>query len=210
MKRLGIFILVFFAVIVVFGQVPIKDSLRIQQISGINFRDISEEHIKYILERDTTVSVTHKSRKDPGSNQPAYYINGLFVNNLSISTINPATIEEITVEAGEFEKHNKKYTGKLFIKLKDGIEFKPIPFNELKKKYLDLPFEGSIVMIDNNILYDDYNALVINERGIYKIEVQTLPIENENLNLNVINLITRTEKNIRESESIRIRGDKNE
>lgn len=211
MKRLGILVLLFFAVIVGYGQDTIKDNLRAQQIlskrlSGTNFKSISEEQIRYLLEEDTTVRVIY-NKKTASHHQPAYYINGLFVNSLSLPVINPSTIEEITVETGVFEKDNKKYSGKLHIKLKDCFVFEPITLNELKNKYLDLPALNSILIIDNRIVYDDYHEFVINERDIYKIEVQTLRNENESLNLNIVNLFTRTEKNIRESESIKIRGD---
>ncbi len=212
MKRLGLSIIMLFAAIVVFGQDTLQNHLRIQQIlseptSDIKYKRISEEQIKYLLETDTTVRVTYK-QNDLKQNQPAYYVNGLFVKNLSLSAIDPGTIEEISVEAGEFEKGNKKYSGKLFIKLKDYIDFKPITISEMKSKHLDLPYKNSVLMIDNKIVIDDYKELVINERGIFKIEVQSLQLENENWN--VINLITRTEKNIKEAFVIRIGGDDQE
>jgi len=208
MKRIGIKTLLIFTTIIGNGQERIQDNLHIQQIlsekvSGIHSKNVlSEEEIKYLIEVDTTIRVSYKE-KDKKVIQPAYYVNGLFVKNLILLTINPNSIEEITVETGEFEKDNNRHSGKLHIKLKDWAEFKPITINKLKKEYLDLPYESSIIGIDNNLLNEYHDELVVNERNIYKIEVQRL--QNGDENLNFINLITRTEKNIREAESPRIR-----
>lgn len=70
-----------------------------------------------------------------------------------------------------------------------------------------MPYETSIVGIDAKLLNVYHDELLVDEPSIYKIEVQS--IQNGDENLNFINLITRTEKNIREAESIRIRGGEN-
>jgi len=62
-------------------------------------------------------------------------------------------------------------TEKIYIKLKENIEFKPISISDLKTKYLNFPELSTVFMVDGSIVYDNFNDIIVNEQNIYKIEV---------------------------------------
>ena len=191
-----------------YGQNADKDSLK-KEIKDYIIRAgnkgiLSAEKLKFLMEKDTVVRVVY-NKENSNENNPAYFVNDFQLNTSSIRFIEPNTIENIVVEKDIFEANGRKYIGKIHIKLKENIEFKPISINALKTKYLDLPEFNTIFMIDGKIVYDNFNEVIVNERNIYKIEVQLLDNENEKLKLNIVNIITRTENNIKKYEEIRIK-----
>ncbi len=194
------------------GQGAAMDPVLQSKVSGIEAKsaigNISEDQLKFLIEEDTTIRVDYiKKRVDP--KPPAFFVNGVFAENLALTSMEPTTIEEIKVEKLEFRIGSQIYSGKINIKLNDNFGFKPITIASLLGKHLELPQRNAVVvMINNQIISGNYSAITVNERSIYRIEVQQ--VESENLKLTVINLITRNEKNIRDSESIRIRGENEE
>lgn len=209
MKKILILILSTSSMISAYSQNADKDSLTKEikdySISAGNTGRLSDEKLKFLMEKDTIVRVVYNN-ENSSDNTPAYFVNGIQLNNSSIKLIAPNSIDRIDVEKDAFELNGRKYIGKIHIKLKDGVVFKPISFNDLKAKYLSLQELNSILMIDGKIVYDNLNDLVVNERNIYRIDVQLLDNKSENQKLNTINIITRTENNIKKSEEIRIRG----
>ena len=192
-----------------YGQNADKDSLKKDikdySVSASNYGRLSVEKLKFLMEKDTIVRVVYNKEKN-NENIPAYFVNDFQINNSSIKFIDPNSIEKLFVENGVFESNGRKYNGKIYIKLKENIEFKPISISDLKTKYLNLPELSTVFMVDGSIVYDNLNKVILNERNIYKIEVELLDNENEKLKLNTVNIITRTENNIKNSEEIKIRG----
>ena len=208
MKKILISILITSSMYSAYGQNADKDSLK-KEIKDYIIRAgnkgiLSAEKLKFLMEKDTVVRVVY-NKENSNENNPAYFVNDFQLNTSSIRFIEPNTIENIVVEKDIFEANGRKYIGKIHIKLKENIEFKPISINALKTKYLDLPEFNTIFMIDGKIVYDNFNEVIVNERNIYKIEVQLLDNENEKLKLNIVNIITRTENNIKKYEEIRIK-----
>jgi len=209
MKILLISIFITSSMISAYGQNADKDSLKKgikdYRVSAGNYGRLSDEKLKFLMEKDTIVRVVYNKEKN-NENIPAYFVNDFQINNSSIKFIDPNSIENIFVENGVFESNGRKYNGKIYIKLKENIEFKPISISDLKTKYLNLPELSTIFMVDGSLVYDNLNDVIVNERNIYKIEVERLDSENGKLKLNTVNIITRTENNIKKSEEIKISG----
>lgn len=162
-------------------------------------------NLEFLLSQDTTIHISYTTKKDNGI-VPAYFVNNMQVSHSALSTILQNSIEKIRVEKDSFLIDNREYHGKIFVELKEGFEFKPIPLGEFERKYLDLPQGITIFSIDGNTIEEDYSQFVVNERGIYKIEVNSVIAIDDNTMVNVVNLITRTESNIKNSEKILLKG----
>jgi len=61
-------------------------------------------------------------------------------------------------------------------------------------------------MIDNEIISGEYNKYIVDEKYILKIIVEKIENKEENLQVNIVRLLTKTEENIKKSKQIWIRG----
>ena len=206
MRKLLVSILITSSIISAYGQAADKDSLmKDTSISESSYGRLSDKKLKFLLEKDTVIRVVYNKGNNNG-NTPAYFVNNFQLNSSSLKFIKPNSIEGIVVDNDVFESNGRKYNGKIHIKLKENIVFQPISISGLKTKHLKLPELSTIFMVDGSIVYDDIEDVIVNERNIYKIEVELFDNENEKLKLNIVNIITRTENNIKKSEEIRIKG----
>ena len=73
-------------------------------------------------------------------------------------------------------------------------------------KYTSIKENSTIFKIDNEIINADYDNYVIDENYILKINVEKFENSEEKLKFNIVNLITKTEENIKKSKEIIIRG----
>ena len=136
--------------------------------------------------------------------QPAFYINGEFSNSTVIGTIDPMLIDSLHIEGIEVEIENKKYYGKIFIKMKEEYSPQLISLTNLVTKYTDIKDELTIFMIDNEIIKGNYDQYLVDEKYILQIIVKTIEMEKENVN--VVRLLRKSKENIEKSREIRIRG----
>ncbi|MCL9809722.1 hypothetical protein NAT50_10165 [Flavobacterium sp. HXWNR70] len=156
---------------------------------------IQSDSIKIVYQNET------KQNK-----KPAYFINGKLVNESILRTLNPNEISSVAVEKGEVVINNVTYYGKLKIETKNNYLPKPITLNDLKAKYLKLKEKQTIFKIDDAIINADYNTYVVDENYILKIIIETFENKDEKLKLNIVTLLTKSEKNIKNAKEIIIRG----
>jgi hypothetical protein len=136
--------------------------------------------------------------------EPAYFINGDFINQFTLKTIDPLTIDSIYVDRKEIKINNTIYYGQIYVKLKDEYNPRFISLTDLKKKYVKSSTRNFIFIIDNEIIRGDYEKLIVDEKYILKIVVDTM--RSEKSDLDIIRLITRTKENIEKSKQIILRG----
>jgi len=153
-----------------------------------------------------TILMVEYTKTDNIGLQPAYYINGELANPTIIKTIDPQLIDSIHVEKKEIEIKDKKYYGQIFLKMKKEYNPTLISLTDLRLKYLRPTNRLAIFMIDNDIVKSDYENYLVDEKFILKIIVDHVGNEEENLNIEIIRLLTKTEENIKKSKEIRIRG----
>jgi len=86
--------------------------------------------------------------------------------------------------------------------------YKPklISLNKLKLKYTNLKQNSTIFKIDNEIVNADYENYLVDEKYILKIDIEKFENRTEKLIFNIINLITKTEENIKKANTIILRG----
>jgi len=149
------------------------------------------------------VSYINPYDSDPS---PAVFINGNYTSETIIKTINPDSIGSINIIKGNIEIGGKKHNGQIYIQLKENYHPNLISLNDLKLKYTNLGEMPSVFMINNVIVYGNYSKCIVDEKYILNITVENFVNKEENLNFNIIKLITNTEENIKKSKEIKIRG----
>lgn len=140
-------------------------------------------------------------------NMPAYYLNGKFVSDATIRTISSNQIDNLNVDGHEIVVEGKKYGGRIYFQTKKDYHPKLISLTDLKLKYTNLTNAPCLFMIENGFVSGDYNKCLVDEKFILQISVEKINLAEENLQVNVIRLLTRTEANIRKSNEIMIRGE---
>jgi hypothetical protein len=156
-------------------------------------------------ENDTIINVVYKNEIE-NNKKSAYFINGKLINERILRSLNPNEIETVNVEKENIEIENVKYYGKLYIVTKPTYKPKFISLNNLKLKYTNLTDNSIIFQIDNEIIKANYESYIVDENYILKIIVEPFENKNEKLNVNFVNLITKSEENIKKSKEIIIRG----
>jgi len=132
------------------------------------------------------------------------YLNGVLVDRHYFTTLDPNRIKEITVEKPASDEED--YDGKIFVTLKEEYTPSWISLNDLAGKYLDLnKGKSALFMINEKIIDDDYDTFHVDEKYILKIEVKTLTNTEEELDLNVIKLVTRTKEHLDQANTIILR-----
>ena len=156
-------------------------------------------------ENDTIPQVSYVNTVN-SERTPAYYINGKPINGIILKTINPMHIESINVVKQDIEIEGTKYYGQIYIQLKPDYNPKLVSLTDLKLKVTNLKNTSSIFMIDHEIISGDYRKCFVDEKYILNIMVEKIVNKQENLQVNIIRLMTKTEENIKKSKEIRIRG----
>ena len=151
----------------------------------------------------TTLSVEYVKTENIGQ-LPAYYINGKLSSPSLLRTIDPKLIDSIDVEKREIK--GKRDNGQIHLKMKKEYHPQLISLNDLKAKYTNLTKSATIFMIDNDIIKDDYDQYLVDEKFILKIIVDTVESEKEKLNVAIVRLMTKTKENIEKSKEIILRG----
>ena len=187
-------IAILFIAINCFGQV------KSEKVNGLK---ITNAEIS--VEKDTIIKVVYKNQIE-NNKKPAYFINEKLVNESILKTLNPNEIASVKVEKNEIEINNVKYYGKLIIETKSNYNPKLISLNNLKAKYTNLKENPIIFKIDNEIVNANYDNFMVDEKFILKIIVENYQNKEEKLNLSFVNLITKSEENIKKSKEIIIRG----
>ena len=156
-------------------------------------------------ENDTIIKVVYKNEIE-NNKKPAYFINGKIFNESILKTLNPNEIATVNVEKMDSEIDNVNYFGEIKIETKSNYNPKLISLNNLKAKYLKFKENQTIFKIDNEIVNEDYDNFMVDEKFILKIIVEKYENKEEKLNVSFVNLITKTEENIKKSKEIIIRG----
>ena len=189
-----LFITTLFMAINCFGQVK---SEKINGLKIIN-TEISAEN-------DTIINVVYKNKKE-NIKKPAYFINDKLINESVLKILNPNQIASVKVEKNDIEIDNVKYYGKIIIETKSNYNPKFISLNNLKSKYTNLKKNPTIFKIDNEIINASYDSFIVDEKFILRIVIENYENKEEKLNVYFVNIITKSEENIKKSKEILIRG----
>ena len=162
---------------------------------------------KKAFANDTTLKVVYVDSTQ--SYKPvAYYLNGKFVNQTFIRTLNPEQIESLTVIKDNIQIGDVYYNGGMEIKTKSAYNPKIISLSQLKEKYTNLKNKPTIIMIDGDIIGDDYDNYFVDEKNLLTITIDKVKNSPEKIDVGLIKLLTKSEDNIKKSKEIWIRGAK--
>ena len=102
-----------------------------------------------------------------------------------------------------------EYYGKIYIKMKSDYNPKFLTLKKLSEKYLMLNEIPIIYQIDEKVVEKSSNEILVDENFILKIVVEKINTSENNTEINLIRLITKTTENIKKANEIRIKGIKN-
>ena len=155
---------------------------------------------------DTVIKVIYKNNKISRNPQPpAIFFNGKLIDYSLMSTINPESIGTMNVIKKDTIIDSVKYYGRIIIQGKATNNHNYISLNEFKLKYVSPSENIPVFQIDENIVVDDYDTYLIDEKNILKVIVT--PVENpkQKIKIDFINLLTKSAKNIEDSNRIILR-----
>ena len=156
-------------------------------------------------EGNDTPKIIYAEEENKTHPQPAFFINGKFLNT-GVSSLNPNQIDSISVIKDKITIAGTEYMGQVHIKTKSNYISKIISLNGLKEKYTNSKNKSTIFMIDDNLISGDYNDYFVDENYLISITIDKVENTKENIHIDVIKLITKSEENIRKSKQIIIRG----
>jgi hypothetical protein len=158
-----------------------------------------------LSENDTIIKVHYKNQLE-NNIKPAYFLNDKLVDESALKTLNPNEIASVKVEKDDIEIDNVKYYGKILVETKSTYSPNFIILNNLKTKYTNIKENKIIFKIDNEIVNANYDNFIVDEKYILKIIVENYENKEEKLKVCFINLITKSEENIKKSKEILLRG----
>lgn len=151
---------------------------------------------------DTTGKVV-PVKKASKALQPAYYVDGTFVSGVMVD---PQSIASINVVNGEVQLDNRTYKGQVYIKTKPHEGFRFTSLSAIKDKYTEFKNKPVIFIVDGEIVKGDYDKYVVDESYVLQINIDTVSNSTEKIDLGVIELVTKSDANLKKAKEIRIRG----
>lgn len=186
--KLNLSIVIVLLSITTFGQLTGK-------VKGLNIT-------KKASVNDTVIKVVYKNKIANNPNPPAIFFNGKWVSNSLLSTINPQNITSVNVIKKDTIIDSVKYYGRIMIQGNSNNNHNYMSLNEFKSKYVSSSENVSVFQIDGNIIDDDYNGYLIDEKNILRVIVTPVDNPKQKIKIDFIHLFTKIPKNIEESNPL--------
>lgn len=161
---------------------------------------------KPVTVNDTVIKVVYNNNKISNNpNPPAIFFNGKLVSYSLLSTINPENITSVNVVKKDTIIDSVKYFGKIMIQGKTPSKYNYMSLSEFKSKYVSSSENVPVFQIDGTIVDDDYDSYLIDEKNILRVVVTPVDNPKQKIKIDFINLLTKSAKNIEESNQIILR-----
>ncbi|CAH0295553.1 hypothetical protein [Chryseobacterium sp. Bi04] len=139
------------------------------------------------------------------SNNIAYFVNTKHYNYLFFQSLDINKIGNVNIVNKNIAVDGKNYSGAMYMSTKNNYQPQAIDLKDIKSKYAkdqSLPcqyfFNGSLIQdLERNYSIDNNNILEVSSH-IYENK-------EENLKINIIEIFTKSEENIRKSKEIILR-----
>lgn len=179
-----------------------------QEIPGVTLSN--KTTTKY--SEDSDIYVRYLKPTNDIKNDAAVLINGKFFKNgySLLKTVNPNKIKAVNIEKEDITFDGTKYSAQLLISMNSDYTPDVISLNNLLAKHLTLDDNPIILKIDNAYVNQNFNEYIVDEKYILGITTTTVSTS-KNTTINLVNLITKSAKNIENSnqpKNIIIRGPK--
>jgi len=161
---------------------------------------------KPVTVNDTVIKVVYNNNKISNNpNPPAIFFNGKLVSYSLLSTINPENITSVNVVKKDTIIDSVKYFGKIMIQGKTPSKYNYMSLSEFKSKYVSSSENVPVFQIDGTIVDDNYDSYLIDEKNILRVVVTPVDNPKQKIKIDFINLLTKSNKNIEESNQIILR-----
>ena len=161
---------------------------------------------KPVTVNDTVIKVVYNNNKISNNpNPPAIFFNGKLVSYSLLSTINPENITSVNVVKKDTLIDSVKYFGKIMIQGKTPSKYNYMSLSEFKSKYISSSENVPVFQIDGTIVDDNYDSYLIDEKNILRVIVTPVDNPKQKIKIDFINLLTKSTKNIEESNQIILR-----
>jgi hypothetical protein len=156
---------------------------------------------------DTNINVIY-IKIDSSQKKPAFFLDGKLIpaSLLSSSKTTPTKIKSINIVSEPIRIDNIEYSGKVQIVSIDNYIPKPISLKALKEKYTNLNNKPTLFVIDGNLVNEESSDYIVDEKNILSITIDALKVKDEQIDLALVKILTRSEENIKKSKEIRIKG----
>lgn len=152
---------------------------------------------------DTVIKVVYNNNKISNNpNPPALFFNGKLESYSLLSTINPQNITSVNVVKKDTIIDSVNYFGKIMIQGKTPSKYNYMSLSEFKSKYVSSSENVPVFQIDGTIVDDNYDTYLIDEKNILRVIVTPIDNPRQKIKIDFINLLTKSDKNVEESEPI--------
>jgi hypothetical protein len=169
------------------------------KLSGVNIVTNTDSLLK-----DTVPTVEYLQAKQ-GKKTPAIFIDHTLHPTTSLSALNPEIIEKMEVDKVDTLIAGNRYKGIIKIYTLDTYTPKWISIRDFTTKYIKLPDHPSIYFLDGKPIEGMIEKTLLDEKFIYKVTVEVVSTAEEDMPISLINLYTRSEKNIKKSTNLLIK-----
>jgi len=139
------------------------------------------------------------------SEKSAVFIDGKQASFIELLTINSKFIDTYSVEKKAISINGKEYKEQLYIKTKDNYQSKRISLKDIRKKYAKDQNLACFYFLDGRPAKIDDVDIFLDENNILEICCHMYNNTEENLKLNIIEIFTRSDKNIEDANTMIIR-----
>lgn len=152
--------------------------------------------------KDTVIKVVYNNKISTNPNPPALFFNGKLVSYSLLSTINPENITSVNVVKKDTIIDSVKYFGKIMIQGKTPSNYNYMSLSEFKSKYVSSSENVPVFQIDGTVVDDNYDTYLIDEKNVLRVIVTPVDNPKQKIKIDFINLLTKSNKNIEESDPI--------
>lgn len=173
---------------------------------GLSINSFAQKKELNLTAKDSIPLISYKDTNTK-EKAPAYFLNGKHINENVLKSIDLKKIASLNVQKDSLVIGDKIYYGSIQVETNDDYNPRLITLNYLNENHIKLPNEKHSVLffLDEEIIDADYNDYLIDINNILKIEVQYIDNINGIKNIKIINLLTKSDKNLREHNKIIIR-----
>jgi len=138
--------------------------------------------------------------------KPAILLNDKYVSVETFKTLSHNIIESVTIDPSKITLGEEDFIGTILVKTKPNTSLNLISLDSLVKKYAGLHDERCVFSIDGEIVNADQKLTLVDENNIMQIKPVKLDKYSDSSTIYFIKILTRTEKNLKEANTVYIKG----
>ena len=139
------------------------------------------------------------------SDPPAVFIDGKQVSFMELLSINSKFIETYSVEKKTKTIESKEYKEQLYFKTKNNYQPRRTSLKDIRKKYVKDQNLPCVYFMDGRLVKIDDVDIFLDENNILEITCHFYENIKENLKLNIIEIFTQSEENLKRANEINIK-----